>query len=67
MTGVVISWAPNVDKETIALNLKEALGQRVLHDIVRTLQPDVFCCNTLPGRYQQLGVDFEILSTIKKI
>ncbi|MBW7849461.1 MAG: CoA transferase [Rhodospirillales bacterium] len=57
--------APNVGKEAIALNLKEPEGQAVLHRLIRELDVDVFCCNTLPGRYQQLGIDYETLSAIK--
>ncbi|MBL8665664.1 MAG: CoA transferase, partial [Candidatus Odyssella sp.] len=42
--------APNVGKEAIALNLKDPRGREVLHRIVRELEVDVFCSNTLPGR-----------------
>lgn len=57
--------APNVGKEAIALNLKSEQGQRVLHQLIETLQPDVFCCNTIPSRYKKLGIDYETLSAIK--
>jgi len=57
--------APNVGKESIALNLKDAAGRAALHRIVRELDVDVFCCNTLPGRYAQMGIDYESLSAIK--
>ena len=53
--------APNVGKESIALNLKTEEGQKLLHRIVSELPVDVFCCNTLPRRYENLGVDFETL------
>ena len=56
---------PNVGKEAIALNLKEAAGRKVLHDLIRALDVDIFCCNTLPGRYQKLGIDYPALSAIK--
>lgn len=56
---------PNVGKEAIALNLKEAAGRKVLHEMVRALDVDIFCCNTLPGRYQSLGIDYPTLSSIK--
>lgn len=57
--------APNAGKEGIALNLKEPQGQAILHRIIRELDVDVFCCNTLPGRYEQLGIDYESLKAIK--
>ncbi len=58
-------FAPNVGKESIALNLKEKSGQEILHRIVRELDVDVFCCNTLPGRYRELGIDYETLREVK--
>ena len=57
--------APNVGKEAIALNLKEKEGQEVLHRLIRELDVDIFCCNTIPKRYRQLGIDYETLSAIK--
>jgi crotonobetainyl-CoA:carnitine CoA-transferase CaiB-like acyl-CoA transferase len=56
--------APNVGKETIALNLKERGGRELLHGIVNELNVDVFCCNTLPSRYKDLGIDYETLKGI---
>src|SRR5215472_19200131 len=44
---------PNVGKESIALNLKSAEGQEVLRRLIRALNVDVFCCNTLPSRYRE--------------
>jgi crotonobetainyl-CoA:carnitine CoA-transferase CaiB-like acyl-CoA transferase len=57
--------APNVGKEAIALNLKDARGQDVLKRLIRALDVDVFCCNTVPARYKQLGIDYETLSAVK--
>jgi crotonobetainyl-CoA:carnitine CoA-transferase CaiB-like acyl-CoA transferase len=57
--------AQNVGKEAIALDLKSAVGQRVLHSLIRALNVDVFCCNTLPKRYRELGIDYETLRAIK--
>lgn len=56
--------APNCGKEAIALNLKSEEGREALHKIVRELGVDVFCCNTLPGRYEPFGIDYETLSAI---
>lgn len=57
--------APNVGKEAIALNLKDARGRDALHRILRELEVDVFCSNTLPGRYREFGIDYETLSAIR--
>lgn len=57
--------APNVGKETIALNLKSEEGRAVLHQIIKELDVDIFCCNTLPSRYGQMGIDYETLSSLK--
>ncbi len=56
---------PNVGKEAIALNLKEAAGRKVLHEMIQALDVDIFCCNTLPGRYESLGIDYPTLKSIK--
>ena len=47
--------APNVGKEAIALNLKTAEGRAVLQRLLRALDVDVFCCNTVPERYAPLA------------
>ncbi len=57
--------APNVGKEAIALNLKDPRGREVLHRIIKSLDVDVFCCNTIPVRYKQLGIDYDQLAAIK--
>jgi crotonobetainyl-CoA:carnitine CoA-transferase CaiB-like acyl-CoA transferase len=57
--------APNVGKEAIALNLKDERGREVLQRLVRELDVDVFCCNTVPSRYRALGIDYETLSAVK--
>ncbi len=57
--------APNVGKEAIALNLKEPDGQALLRRLLVELDVDVFCCNTVPRRYKQLGIDYETLAATK--
>lgn len=54
--------APNVGKEAIAVNLKDERGRAILRQLIRTLEVDVFCCNTLPSRYRSLGIDYATLS-----
>ncbi len=53
--------APNGGKEAIALNLKEPQGRELLKTLISGLNVDIFCCNTLPSRYQALGIDYETL------
>ncbi len=57
--------APNVGKEAIALNLKDPRAHEVLHRLIVSLDVDVFCCNTIPSRYRQLGIDYEQLREVK--
>ena len=57
--------APNVGKEAIALNLKHADGQALLRRLLVALDVDVFCCNTVPRRYGQLGIDYETLAAAR--
>lgn len=57
--------APNVGKEAISINLKIEEGRAALHRIIKKLDVDVFCCNTLPGRYEDLGIDYDTLKEIK--
>ena len=55
----------NVGKEAISLDLKHPAGQKVLHRIIEAVNADVFCCNTLPRRYRQFGIDYETLKSVK--
>jgi len=57
--------APNVGKETIALNVKLPRGQEILRRLITALNVDVFCCNTVPSRYTSLGIDYPTLSAVK--
>jgi crotonobetainyl-CoA:carnitine CoA-transferase CaiB-like acyl-CoA transferase len=55
--------APNVGKEAIVIDLKREEGRALLLRIIRELPVDIFACNTLPKRYEELGIDFETLIT----
>lgn len=55
---------PNVGKEAISLNLKNKKGQEVLRRLIADLPVDIFASNTLPKRYRELGIDYEILSAV---
>jgi crotonobetainyl-CoA:carnitine CoA-transferase CaiB-like acyl-CoA transferase len=54
--------APNVGKEAMAIDLKQEEGRKLLHRIVRDLPVDLFACNTLPRRYEELGIDYDSLA-----
>ncbi len=57
--------APNVGKEAIALNLKSPRGQALLQQLIRALDVDVFCCNTVPARYASLGIEPATLRAVR--
>ncbi len=52
---------PNLGKEAITLDLKKTEGQELLKSLIKKLNVDVFMCNTLPFRYEQLGIDYNSL------
>lgn len=56
---------PNVGKQAITIDLQEPGGRDVLHRLIRELDVDLFCCNTLPGRYAKLGIDAATLQAIR--
>lgn len=58
--------SPNAGKEAIAINLKKEEGRRLLKRLIKELQVDVFCTNTLPARHKSLGIEYETLSRMKK-
>ncbi len=57
--------APNVGKEAIALDLKQEAGREALKRLIRDLDVDIFCCNTIPSRYETLGIDYDTLKAVK--
>ncbi|NOR21264.1 MAG: CoA transferase, partial [Candidatus Aminicenantes bacterium] len=58
--------APNLGKEAIAIDLKQAEGKALLKRLIKELRVDVFCTNTLPARHKQLGIDYETLCKQKE-
>ena len=58
--------SPNLGKEAIAIDLKKEQGQKLLKRLIKELQVDVFCTNTMPARHKKLGVDYQTLNNIKK-
>ncbi len=58
--------APNLGKEAIAIDLKKEEGQKLLERLIKELNVDVFCTNTMPARHKQLGMDYEILRKVRE-
>ena len=58
--------APNLGKEAIAIDLKQREGQDLLKRLIRELEADVFCTNTMPSRHETLGIDYETLRQEKE-
>jgi crotonobetainyl-CoA:carnitine CoA-transferase CaiB-like acyl-CoA transferase len=58
--------APNLGKEAIAVNLKEREGRELVQRLVRGLNVDIFCTNTIPFRHAQLGIDYETLRRVRE-
>jgi len=53
--------APNAGKEAMALDLKREEGRALLRRLIRELEVEVFCTNTMPARHETLGIDYETL------
>ncbi len=58
--------APNVGKEAVVINLKQPEGRSLLRRLIKELEVDIFCTNTLPARHKKLGIDYESLSREKE-
>ena len=58
-------FGPNAGKETIALKLRSERGRALLLDLVTRLPVDIFAVNTLPKRYEDLGISYERLSGVR--
>ena len=56
----------NAGKESITLNLKEEEGKRILYDLIRSLNVDIFASNQIPRNYTKLGIDHESLREAKE-
>lgn len=56
----------NAGKKALTLNLAEAEGQAMLKRIIKELGVDIFVTNQLPKNYQKLGIDYEILRSVKE-
>lgn len=55
----------NCGKEAVTLNLAEAEGRALLHELVRALRVDVFATNQRSRSYARLGIDDDTLRATK--
>jgi crotonobetainyl-CoA:carnitine CoA-transferase CaiB-like acyl-CoA transferase len=55
----------NCGKEAITLNLAEAEGRAILHQLVERLRVDVFASNQRPKNYARLGVEYDTLRALR--
>ena len=44
--------APNLGKEAIAVNLKKEEGKKLLKRLIKELDVDIFCTNTMPEHHK---------------
>ncbi len=55
----------NAGKKGLTLNLADPEGQDIFKSLIQKLNVDIFVTNQLPKNYKKLGIDFEILKSIK--
>lgn len=58
--------APNAGKQAIAVDLKQPEGQQLVERLIKRLNVDVFCTNTLPARHRTLGIDYDRLRAVRE-
>ncbi|HZY43818.1 MAG TPA: CoA transferase, partial [Anaerolineae bacterium] len=64
--GMASYFLPNnCGKQAITLNLAEAEGRSILHQLIDHLRVDIFATNNRPSSYQKLGIDYDTLKAIK--
>src|SRR5574341_951425 len=64
--GMASYFLPNnCGKQAITLNLAEAEGRALLHELVAKLPVDIFATNNRASSYGKLGIDYETLRAIR--
>lgn len=64
--GMASYFLPNnCGKQSITLNLADAEGRQILHELIARLPVDIFATNNRPSSYAKLGIDFETLRAIR--
>ncbi len=56
----------NAGKKAITLNLANPAGRELLLQLIKELDIDIFITNQLPRNYKKLGIDYDILKTVKE-
>lgn len=56
----------NAGKKALTLDLATPEGQKILKELILTLNADIFATNQLPRNYSKLGVEYEMLKRIKE-
>ncbi|MGO8881756.1 MAG: CaiB/BaiF CoA transferase family protein [Desulfomonilaceae bacterium] len=56
----------NAGKKAITLNLAHPMGKQLLQKLIKELDIDIFVTNQLPRNYKKLGIDYDILKTVKE-
>ncbi len=56
----------NSGKKALTLDLATPEGQKILKELILTLKVDIFATNQLPRNYSKLGVEYEMLKTMKE-
>ena len=63
--GMASYFLPNnCGKQAITLNLGDAEGRSILHQLLDRLHVDIFATNNRPSSYTKLGIDYETIKTI---
>ena len=57
--GAAISSPPTSARKRSRSTSRIRAGKRSLRRLIRALDVDVFCCNTVPSRYASLGIDYD--------
>jgi formyl-CoA transferase len=55
----------NAGKQDLTLNLAEEEGQKIFHALIRKLKVDIFATNQLPRNYSKLGIEYEMLKSLR--
>lgn len=55
----------NAGKKALTLNLARPEGIKILHELLRDLEVDIFATNQLPKNYRKLGIDPPSLKAVK--
>jgi len=55
----------NAGKRALSLNMAEAEGRKIFHDLITKLPVDIFATNQLPRNYTKLGIDYDTLKRLK--